>query len=50
MKGLELNNYRCSYCQKLLFKALLIQAIVEIKCKNCKNIVTVTQEVQKVKY
>jgi len=50
MRGLELNNYRCLYCHKLLFKALLIQAIVEIKCKNCKNIVTITEESQKVKY
>lgn len=30
-----LTEYRCSSCHKLLFKGLLVEGSVEIKCKHC---------------
>ena len=48
MKDLPLNTspmpvaykeYRCNNCSKLLFKGLLVDSIVEVKCKRCSAIV-----------
>lgn len=33
-------EYRCKNCEKLLFKALLIESEIEIKCKRCKELNT----------
>ncbi|MCK5320241.1 hypothetical protein KAJ61_02530 [Candidatus Parcubacteria bacterium] len=33
-----LKEYRCEHCNKLFFKGDLQSCMVEIKCKNCKNI------------
>lgn len=30
-----LKEYRCTQCRKLLFKGLLVEGTVEIKCKHC---------------
>ncbi len=35
-----LNDYRCYYCYKLLFKGWLFQAKVEVKCKKCSHLNT----------
>lgn len=29
------NEYRCKGCDKLMFKAVLIDSEVEVKCKRC---------------
>ncbi|MDD4409163.1 MAG: hypothetical protein PHW52_00745 [Candidatus Pacebacteria bacterium] len=34
----NLDEYRCPTCKKLFFKANAKKGIIEIKCKNCKNI------------
>lgn len=39
-KGESLLEYRCNYCNKLLFKGLLLVSTVEIKCKKCSKICT----------
>ena len=31
-------EYRCSVCNKLLFKGLLVESEVEIKCKRCSTL------------
>ncbi|MFC1608890.1 hypothetical protein ACFL3M_01750 [Patescibacteria group bacterium] len=31
-------QYRCPHCGKLFFKGDLVKGVVEVKCKNCKNI------------
>lgn len=38
---LDLDEYRCK-CGKLLFKAILINGIIELKCKRCQNVQTFT--------
>jgi phage FluMu protein Com len=38
LKMFLLKEYRCEYCNKLLFKGNLKDCLVEIKCKNCKKI------------
>jgi len=30
-----LKDYRCTRCRKLLFRGLLVEGEVEIKCKHC---------------
>jgi phage FluMu protein Com len=37
-------EYRCEFCGKLLFKGLLKEALVEIKCKHCKHIWVIKEE------
>lgn len=44
MKILKLKEYRCNHCQKLLFKALIYRAIIEIKCRNCKGLNEITAD------
>jgi phage FluMu protein Com len=39
-----LKEYRCEFCKKLLFKGYLTEATIEIKCKCCKHIWTITEE------
>ncbi|MFO0705109.1 MAG: hypothetical protein U0517_04105 [Candidatus Andersenbacteria bacterium] len=39
-----LKEYRCNSCRKLLFKGVLIDSAVEIKCKNCKMVTAFTGE------
>lgn len=34
-------EYRCPHDKKLLFKGLLISSSVEVKCRACKEIITV---------
>ncbi len=34
-------EYRCPHCKKLFFKGNIKYATIEIKCKNCKNIITI---------
>lgn len=31
-------EFRCKNCKKLLFKGLLIESEIEIKCKRCKEL------------
>lgn len=38
MQQNSLKEYRCS-CGKLLCKALLLEGVLELKCKNCREIV-----------
>lgn len=35
------NEYRCRSCQKLLFKGVLVEADIEVKCKSCREVTTV---------
>ncbi len=35
-------EYRCATCKKLLFKGLLVDSEVEIKCKRCQSMNTFT--------
>ena len=35
---MELQEYRCDLCHKLLFKGILIESVIEVKCKRCHNI------------
>jgi len=30
-----LQEYRCASCKKLLFKGVIAESIIEIKCKRC---------------
>jgi phage FluMu protein Com len=30
-----LKEYRCHGCQKLLFKGVIVDSVIEIKCKTC---------------
>ena len=39
-----LREYRCTNCQKLLFKGVLVDSTVEIKCKGCSNLITFVGE------
>ncbi|MEK7540325.1 MAG: hypothetical protein AAB558_03695 [Patescibacteria group bacterium] len=36
-------EYRCPNDNKLLFKGLLVEGEVEVKCKYCKELVTIHQ-------
>jgi len=33
-------EYRCVQCKKLLFKGLLIEGEVEVKCRHCHGVTT----------
>jgi phage FluMu protein Com len=44
MKNTRIKDCRCKHCQKLLFKGLIIEAVIEIKCKACKNINKISRE------
>lgn len=37
-------EYRCPHDNKLLFKGVLVDSIVEVKCKGCGNLVELTGE------
>ncbi|MCK9577970.1 Com family DNA-binding transcriptional regulator [bacterium] len=37
----DLKEYRCSNCNKLLFKGSIEEGLIEIKCRGCKNINTI---------
>jgi len=37
-------EYRCPDCQKLLFKGLLVDSSVEIKCKRCRTLKIIVGE------
>lgn len=32
------NEYRCNECNKLLFKGVLVDSEVEVKCNRCNNL------------
>lgn len=38
---ISLKEYRCARCKKLLFKGVLIETEIEIKCKGCHEMNTV---------
>ncbi|MCX6780009.1 MAG: Com family DNA-binding transcriptional regulator [Candidatus Magasanikbacteria bacterium] len=33
----SIKEYRCTFCKKLLFKGLLIESVIEIKCRSCQT-------------
>jgi len=33
-----LKEYRCEHCNKLFFKGDIKEAVIEVKCRYCKNI------------
>lgn len=35
MTAIGFKEYRCHGCQKLLFKGLLVESVIEVKCRNC---------------
>lgn len=35
------NEYRCTHCHKLLFKGILVEGDIEIKCKACHEFNTI---------
>lgn len=35
-------EYRCSACKKLLFKGFLVESEIEIKCRSCHTLSTIT--------
>jgi len=37
-EGEKAKEYRCSFCGKLFFRGLLRDAVIEIRCRNCKRI------------
>lgn len=37
-------EYRCPHDQKLLFKGILIDSEVEVKCRSCKQLVVLQGE------
>lgn len=37
-KKTELREYRCPVCYKLFFRAQIISALIEVKCRNCKKV------------
>lgn len=37
-----LTEYRCRACKKLLFKGLLVEGSVEVKCKHCHAVTAVS--------
>jgi len=37
-------EYRCPSCNKLLFKGLLVDSEVEVKCRGCGNLTPFTGE------
>lgn len=37
-KKTELREYRCPLCYKLFFRAKILSALIEIKCRNCKKV------------
>ena len=37
MQNVYLRDYRCEHCKKLFFKAEILNATIQIKCKSCKN-------------
>lgn len=37
-----LRDYRCPHCRKLLFRGLLVEGDVEIKCKHCRALTYLT--------
>jgi hypothetical protein len=38
MPEINLQDYRCENCNKLFFKGDIRHAVIEIKCRNCKQI------------
>ncbi|MEK7619559.1 MAG: Com family DNA-binding transcriptional regulator [Patescibacteria group bacterium] len=35
---LSYNEYRCPHCGKLMFKGLLVDSEIEIKCRSCRQL------------
>lgn len=40
---LQADEYRCRQCQRLLFKGILVEGEIEVKCKSCKEVTTVKE-------
>ncbi len=34
---MNMEDFRCKYCNKLFFKGNVRDADIEVKCRNCKN-------------
>lgn len=41
MNGCAYREYRCQACQKLLFKGILVEGEVEVRCRGCHDLVTI---------
>lgn len=41
--SLALHEYRCPTCHKLLFKGVVVEAEIEVMCKGCKSVATITR-------
>ena len=39
--SLCLKEYRCQTCKKLLFRGVLVESVIEVKCKSCHTMNTV---------
>ena len=39
-----LKDYRCPHDDKLLFKGMLVDSVIEVKCRGCGNIVELIGE------
>lgn len=39
---LTYNEYRCPQCTKLMFKGLLVDSEIEIKCRSCHRLNVIT--------
>lgn len=39
---LTYNEYRCPQCNKLMFKGLLVDSEIEIKCRSCHRMNVIT--------
>ncbi|KKU78661.1 MAG: hypothetical protein UY04_C0030G0011 [Parcubacteria group bacterium GW2011_GWA2_47_7] len=37
---MQFQEYRCNSCQKLLFKGILVDSEVEVKCRGCGSLNT----------
>lgn len=44
MPDINLKDYRCQHCNKLFFKAIILEAVIEIKCRSCKKISLIKNE------
>lgn len=40
--GVPLKEYRCPHCNKLFFKGFLVEGEIEVKCRSCHELSTMT--------
>ncbi len=41
MTAIGFKEYRCKDCKKLMFKGILVESVVEVKCKTCHTMNTI---------